>query len=335
MLGRTKSLPSLTLSVLLVLPFAALGQDDPFAEVPPENLPVEEPASTSGGENGAADAGAGDAEAASDGEAAAESATTGDAGGSLEDEYGFDPAAEFGGEQDSAKQDPWEDVNRAIFRFNDTADRWVLKPLAVTYREVTPIFMQHGVSNFYGNLREVTNSLNSALQWKWGQAGNDAGRFLINTTVGVVGLFDVAQRWGLEPNDGEDFGQTLAVWGVPAGPYVVLPFLGPSTVRDVPGRWVDIYTDPIYYIDHNPTEYAFRFADLVQTRASFLRTESLLQGDRYVLLRDAYLQRREFLIKDGASSTDDDFGAEETSDETEDGEEGAAETDSEADPFAF
>ncbi|WP_231745264.1 MULTISPECIES: VacJ family lipoprotein [Microbulbifer] len=329
------SLPSLTLSILLVLPLAALGQDDPFAEVPPENLPVDEQSTTSDGEGGAAEAGAGETEAASGEEGETASAASGDAGGSLEEEYGFDPAAEFGGEQDTASQDPWEDVNRAIFRFNDTADRWFLKPLAVTYREVTPVFMQHGVSNFYGNLLEITNSLNSALQWKWGQAGNDAGRFLINSTVGVVGLFDVAQHWGLDPNDGEDFGQTLAVWGVPAGPYVVLPFLGPYTVRDVPGGWVDFYTNPMVLIDHDPTQFAFRFGDLVQTRASYLKTESLLQGDRYVLLRDAYLQRREFLINDGASSTDsdDDFAAEEEAESEDAGDE--AEVDSEADPFAF
>ena len=169
--------------------------------------------------------------------------------------------------------------------------------------------MQRGVGNFFGNLREVTNSFNSVLQWKWGQASNDAGRFVVNSTVGVVGLFDVAEHWGLEANEGEDFGQTLAVWGVPSGPYVVLPLLGPSTVRDVPGRVVDVYTDPMYYIDHDPTRYIFVFSDLVQSRASLLEAESLLKGDRYVLLRDAYLQRREYLINDG--ELEDDFGAEE------------------------
>ncbi|WP_237067242.1 MlaA family lipoprotein [Microbulbifer guangxiensis] len=335
MLGRTNGLPSLTLSVLLALPLTAFGQDDPFAEVPPENLPATEQSTPAGTDEDSAEAdAAATVDGPDDGDESSDSSPATDTGGSLEDEYGFDPAAEFGGQEDSATQDPWEDVNRAIFRFNDTADRWVLKPLAVTYREVTPIFMQHGVSNFYGNLLEVTNSLNSALQWKWGQAGNDAGRFLINSTVGVVGLFDVAQHWGLEPNDGEDFGQTLAVWGVPAGPYVVLPFLGPYTLRDVPGGWVDVYTNPIYYIDHNPTEYAFRFGDLVQTRASYLKTESLLQGDRYVLLRDAYLQRREFLINDGASSTDTDDDADTA--EGDGDETGEAETESEVDdPFAF
>ncbi|GAA5524064.1 hypothetical protein Maes01_00617 [Microbulbifer aestuariivivens] len=327
MLGCTHRLPSLTLLALLALPFTSQGQDDPFTDVTPEQQPA---ASAGEGPDAGDNAQAASGAAGTAAPAAADNPAGSAAGSSLEDEYGFDPAAEFGGAQDSASQDPWEGVNRAVFRFNDAADRWFLKPVSVTYREVTPIFMQSGFSNFYGNLGEITNSLNSVLQWKWRQAGNDAGRFLINSTVGVAGLFDVAQHWGLDPNDGEDFGQTLAVWGVPAGPYVVLPLLGPYTVRDVPGGWVDFYTNPMAYVDHERTQLSFLFGDMVQTRASYLSTESLLQGDRYVLLRDAYLQRREFLIKDGASSHEDtaEGGA---------GGDSATETgaESETDPFAF
>ena len=276
---------------------AAAGEgDDPFAEA---GAPADE-------SEGPADTGA----TTDDGEDPfSETGATGGAS-DLADEYGFDPADEFASEEEPADRDPWEGFNRAVFRFNDTADRWVLKPVATSYRQVTPIFMQVGVSNFFGNLREVTNTINSVLQWKWGQAGNDAGRFLINSTVGIVGLFDVAQHVGLEQSDGEDFGQTLAVWGVPSGPYVVLPFLGPSSVRGMPGRVVDAYSNPMAYIDHDPTLYAFVAADLIQTRAGLLKAEALLKGDRYVLLRDAYLQRREFLINDGELEDDfgDDFG---------------------------
>ncbi|WP_237057929.1 MlaA family lipoprotein [Microbulbifer sediminum] len=325
MLGRTVKSPWLLATLLAASPvLAQAAQEDPFAEGAavqaagqPGDEPADQPVDSGTGESAAAptdDGSASDTAEAGEADPFAEGGDddTSTAGAStdssLEDEYGFDPAEEFSGGQDPVARDPWEGFNRAVFRFNDTADRWVLKPVAVTYRQVTPIFMQHGVSNFFGNLLEITNSFNSVLQWKWGEAGNGAGRFLINSTVGVAGLFDVAEHVGLEPTDGEDFDQTLAVWGVPSGPYLVLPFLGPSTVRGVPSMAVDYYTDPVSYVDHNQTRYSLRFTDLTQTRASLLKTESLLQGDRYVLLRDAYLQRRDFLINDG--NVDDDFGDE-------------------------
>ncbi len=304
MLGRTVISPWLFAAILVAGP--ALAQD-PFAEseqevTAPQQQGIGAPQAPDEQKDTASEGAAsadGDDPFAEGGDDAGETST-------LEDEYGFDPAEEFASEEEPAQRDPWEGFNRAVFRFNDSADRWVLKPVATSYRQITPIFMQNGISNFFGNLREVTNTFNSLLQWKWGQAGNDAGRFLVNSTVGVVGLFDVAQHMGLEPSDGEDFGQTLAVWGVPSGPYVVLPFMGPYTVRDVPGKVVDWYTNPLTYIEHDQTRYAFKFTDLVQTRAGLLQAESLLQGDRYVLLRDAYLQRREYLINDG--ELEDDFG---------------------------
>ncbi|SDJ67567.1 MlaA family lipoprotein [Microbulbifer yueqingensis] len=342
MLGRKLNSPWLLAAVLAASPLVVqAAQEDPFAEAAPATAAGQVPAGTdaqaapataAGQVPAGTDAQAADpqtagsepapADNATDADADADpfaesgaadgtdGATAGSAGGtSLEDEYGFDPAEEFAGGQDSSERDPWEGFNRAVFRFNDTADRWVLKPVATTYRQVTPIFMQYGVSNFFGNLREVTTTINSVLQWKWDHAGNGAGRFLINSTVGVAGLFDVAQHVGLEQTEGEDFAQTLAVWGVPSGPYLVLPFMGPSTVRGVPGQVVDWYTNPLTYIEHDQTRYAFKLTDLVQTRASLLKTEALLQGDRYVLLRDAYLQRRDYLISDGDVS--DDFGSEE------------------------
>ncbi|WP_444934937.1 MlaA family lipoprotein [Microbulbifer sp. JTAC008] len=275
MLGSKTLSPWLMATLIAVTPVGALAQQDPFGGVAQNPAAVD----TSGAEDASAD----------------------DGGLSLEDEYGFDPADEFGGAEgeDLSLRDPWEGFNRAIFSFNDGADRYVLKPAAVSYRQITPIFVQHGVSNFFDNLREVTNTFNDVLQGKWGQAGNDAGRFLVNSTVGIAGILDVAQHMGLEQGDGEDFGQTLAVWGVPSGPYLVLPLLGPSTVRDTPARVVDYYTNPLTYVNDDATKYALKGTDIIQSRASLLQAESLLHGDRYVLLRDAYLQRRDYLIVDG------------------------------------
>ena len=301
------------MSALIAAPLA-VAQDasdpfdsDPFGEAPataPAVAPAGDAPETeaAGTEGSASEEGV----AAQQGDAAEGSSDADDFGSELEDEYGFDPAGEFASTEEPEERDPWEGFNRAMFRFNDTADRWFLKPAATSYRQITPIFMQTGVTNFFSNLHEINNIFNSVLQWKWGQVGNDSGRFLVNSTVGLAGLFDVARHMGLEPSDGEDFGQTLAVWGVPSGPYVVLPLMGPSSVRDAPASVVEWYTNPITYINDGNTEAALKFLDLVQTRASFLKAEALLQGDRYVLMRDAYLQRREFLINDGA--TEDDFG---------------------------
>lgn len=313
MLERTH-LTAWALAAMLSAPLAmAQDSSDPFAEVPDE-VPATSPATpvdTTESENTASDTAdtddfGADIGAETGAETGADTAVEDDFGSELEDEYGFDPADEFSSAEEPEDRDPWEGFNRAMFRFNDTADRWFLKPAAVSYRQVTPIFMQTGISNFFSNLHEINNILNDVLQWKWGQAGNDTGRFLVNSTVGLVGLFDVAQHMGLERSDGEDFGQTLAVWGMSSGPYLVVPFLGPSTVRDAPAEVVEWYTNPLSYLDDNAVENTLKAVDLIQVRASLLQAEALLQGDRYVLMRDAYLQRREFLINDGEQ--EDDFG---------------------------
>ncbi|WP_250459655.1 MlaA family lipoprotein [Microbulbifer litoralis] len=305
MLGRTVYLPWLFAATLAASP-ALVAAQDPFGEpaAEQETPAAEAPAAVDTDTDGGADPFA---------ESGEESASGDEATSSLEDEYGFDPADAFASEEEPAERDPWEGFNRAVFRFNDTADRWVLKPVATSYRQITPIFMQTGIHNFFSNLGEITNIFNGALQWKWGQVGNDTGRFLVNSTVGLAGLFDVAKHMGMEAGDGEDFGQTLAVWGVPSGPYVVLPFMGPSTVRGVPAQAVDWYSNPVSYIDHDPTQYTFRGVDLIQTRAGLLQAETLLQGDRYLLIRDAYLQRRDYLVVDGEQ--EDDFGTEVDDDE--------------------
>lgn len=205
--------------------------------------------------------------------------------------------------------DPWNKYNRAMFAFNDVTDRFLLKPLAKGYVFITPKFVQKGVDNAMGNVMEVPTVLNDLLQGKGKQAANDTGRFIINSTIGLAGFFDVAQHMGLKPSGGEDFGQTLAVWGVKQGPYVVLPFIGPSTLRDGLAMPVDWYSDPRSYIDHIPTANTIRAVSLLNARAGFLELEKHITGDRYTFIRDAYLQRRDFLVNDG--EIEDDFGMEE------------------------
>ncbi len=204
------------------------------------------------------------------------------------------------------ERDPWEGYNRAIFAFNDVADTYMLKPIAKGYRYVTPKPVRRGVGNAFSNVLELRNVFNDLLQGKLGQAGSDTGRFLINTTLGVAGLFDVAKHMGLDRSRGEDFGQTLAVWGVPDGPYIMLPFLGPKTLRDASAAPVDWVTDPKTYIQHNPTNYSVAITEKIDFRASLLELEQDIGSDKYTLLKDVYLQNREYLINDG--EVEDTFG---------------------------
>ncbi|HEY7883479.1 MAG TPA: VacJ family lipoprotein [Cellvibrionaceae bacterium] len=210
--------------------------------------------------------------------------------------------------------DPWEGFNRAMFAFNDTTDRYLLKPVTLGYRKVTPQPVRQGVGNVFSNALEIRNVFNGLLQGKPGQAGKDTGRFLINTTLGVAGLFDVAQHMGLEKTDGEDFGQTLGVWGVSNGPYLVLPLLGPRTLRDTASIPVDWVTEPMSYAGHTRTTIEVRIVEAINTRSSLLAMEQDIGSDKYTLLREAYLQRREYLINDGqvedtfGAGADDDFG---------------------------
>lgn len=207
-----------------------------------------------------------------------------------------------------ANEDRFEGFNRAMFSFNQTLDNWLLKPVAKGYRWAAPEPVEIGVNNFFSNLGEVGNIFNDVLQWKWKQAGNDTGRVLINSTIGVLGLIDVASPVGLERNEGEDFGQTLAVWGVPRGAYLVLPIFGPSTVRDGVATPVDWYLDPVTYLDPTRDQYLVKSLDVVRQRAELLDVEDLASGDMYIFMRDAYLQRRNYLVNDG--EVEDDFGAE-------------------------
>ncbi len=204
----------------------------------------------------------------------------------------------------AADEDPWEGANRVIYRFNDTLDTYALKPLAQGYQFITPQFLEDGIHNFFRNVGDVGNLANDVLQGKAHAAGVDTARLLLNTTLGVVGFFDVGTRMGLQRND-EDFGLTLGHWGVPTGPYVMLPFLGPSTVRDGIAKYPDTYASPYRYVNDIPVRNSAFALDIVDTRASLLSSEKLITGDKYTFIRNAYLQSREFKVKNG--KVQDDF----------------------------
>lgn len=197
-------------------------------------------------------------------------------------------------------RDPWEGFNRASYKFNDALDRAIAKPVAKGYKKVTPRFVRTGVSNFISNLGGITTVFNDVLQGKVKQAGHDSGRFLLNSTLGLGGLFDPASAAGIERND-EDFGQTLGKWGVKSGPYLMLPILGPSTVRDTFGRIPDQFTNPVNYLQDDSTRYIIRGLDFLDLRAGLLDLEPQLEKsyDKYAFIRNAWLQRREFQVKDG------------------------------------
>ena len=198
----------------------------------------------------------------------------------------------------AAEEDPWESINRPIFRFNDTLDTYALKPVARGYQAVTPQFLEDGVHNVFSNIGEVGNLANNLLQGKLHDAGVDTSRLIFNTTFGLLGFFDVASKMGLQRSD-EDFGQTLGAWGVGSGPYLVLPLLGPSSLRDAPARIPDSFLGPYPYIDHVPTRNVSRAVNVVDIRASLLSAEKLVTGDKYIFIRNAYLQNREFRVTDG------------------------------------
>jgi phospholipid-binding lipoprotein MlaA len=194
-------------------------------------------------------------------------------------------------------------MNRKVQAFNDTADRYVLKPVAKGYGAVLPKPVRRGVGNFFSNLLAPITILNQLLQGKGTEGGQDTMRFLVNTTLGVGGIFDVGSKVGLEEHQ-EDFDQTFARWGVGSGPYLVVPFLGPSTFRGVAGTITSIPFTPIGYLDDASVRNTMAAVYFVDGRAALLDVEELVGGDRYSFLRDAYLQRREFLINDGAVADD-------------------------------
>jgi len=193
--------------------------------------------------------------------------------------------------------DPWEKTNRKIFAFNKSMDQYFLKPVAQGYRKVTPQFVDDGFTRFFENLKEPLVAINNGLQGKGKAACVDSSRFIVNT-VTSLGFIDVAHHWGLTKHE-EDFGQTFGRWGASSGPYLMLPFFGPSDVRDAFARPLDSLVNPRNLLDNTSINIGLLGLEIVDTRADLIPLEKIVDGDEYLFLRDIYLQRREFLVQDG------------------------------------
>lgn len=205
--------------------------------------------------------------------------------------------------------DPLEPMNRSISRFNDSLDENVLKPVATSYQDVTPDLIQKGVRNVFNNLSDIWSTVNNGLQFKGRDTAESLMRSVVNTVFGIYGVFDVATPIGLQRHP-EDFGQTLGVWGVPNGPYVVLPLFGPSTLRDTAGMPVDTSADFVRNLDHIPTRNSAMALRVVEKRANLLGTSNLLNEaaiDKYSFTRDAYLQYRRNQVFDGNPPDEEDL----------------------------
>ncbi len=207
-----------------------------------------------------------------------------------------------------SEADPLESFNRVSYRFSDAIDRVILKPVAKGYEIIIPRPLRRGVTNASRNLRTPLDSINNLLQGKTDAAASDFARFLLNSTVGIAGLFDVATAMGMDQNN-EDFGQTLAVWGVPAGPYVYVPILGPFTLRDAIMIPFNQLADPLFYLDDRSTRDKIYLLRAIDLRQRLFAAEKLIKKspDRYIAIRESYLQRREYLVYDGDPPVDDDF----------------------------
>ncbi len=205
-------------------------------------------------------------------------------------------------------RDPIEGFNRAMFTFNEGVDKALIKPVAQGYEAAVPMPLRIGASNFFANIADVFISVNNLLQGKPREAASDLGRVVVNSTIGILGLFDIASDLGMEKHD-EDFGQTFGRWGVGDGPYVVVPLLGPHTSRDVVGEFLDLKADPVVKVDDIPTRNVALVTRLVSIRAAQLPADKLIEEaalDKYSYIRDAYLQRRRFKIYDGNPPRQDD-----------------------------
>ena len=210
----------------------------------------------------------------------------------------------------STEVDPFQEINEKTHNFNLVLDKQLATPVARIYKKVTPDLVERSITNFTHNIEDLSIAINNILQGKINNGISDLLRFTINSSLGVLGFFDVASNLGFEKHD-EDFGQTLATWGMGAGPYIVLPGLGPSNLRDTLSMLPDAFLTPLYVIDHDRTSYSLTAIDIVETRARYLGLESVVIGDDYLFYRDAYLQSREFDILDGEVSEEfdefDDF----------------------------
>ena len=199
--------------------------------------------------------------------------------------------------------DPFENLNRKTFEFNENLDEKILKPTATFYSKFPPR-IKKGITNFFNNLEEVDTCVNQLLQGKPKKSANDLTRFVINSTIGLGGFIDVASKIGLERHE-EDFGQTLAVWGVGEGPYIMLPGLGPSTLRDSFSKPVSSFLSVTFHMTETDVNIALKSIDAIETRERLLDVESLLSGDKYTFVKDAYIQSIQYEVKDGINVQDD------------------------------
>ena len=208
------------------------------------------------------------------------------------------------GERDP--RDPVERFNRSVYQFNDQLDTHLARPVAVGYVKVTPEPIRTGISNFFENTAYPATIVNSLLQAKFTQFASDTGRFVVNSTIGLLGLFDPATKLGLKAND-EDLGQTLGYWGMPSGPFLMIPILGPSSGRDLFGDIADRSFDPKNYVKRDGIRYGLIIQELVDRRAGLLPADAVQREafDPYAFMRNAYLQRREYQVKDGAVASEE------------------------------
>ena len=203
-----------------------------------------------------------------------------------------------------ATQDPFEDINRKIWTFNEYLDDNIAKPTAEIYTNVTPDFIEIGITNFFRNINELDNTANQLLQGKPVNAMNDFARFIINTSIGLLGFIDVASKLGLQRHD-EDFGQTLGTWGVSKGPFLMIPLYGPSTPRSLAGRSVSSVLTGTFAIEETDVRIGITALDALETRSRYLEVETLIVGDRYSFIRDSYMQYLDFETSDGEDQSDD------------------------------
>ena len=200
--------------------------------------------------------------------------------------------------------DPFEDINRKVWVFNEFLDDNIAKPTAEIYTTIAPNFVEVGISNFFRNINELDNTANQLLQGHPILAINDFSRFLINSTIGLGGFFDVGTSLGLERHD-EDFGQTLGAWGVSSGPFLMIPIYGPSTPRGLAGRSVSSVLGGTFAIEETDVRLGITALDALETRARYLEVETLIIGDRYSFIRDSYMQYQEFESSNGINQEDD------------------------------
>ncbi|MEH6568192.1 MAG: VacJ family lipoprotein [Halioglobus sp.] len=211
--------------------------------------------------------------------------------------------------------DPLESINRPLFALNDGLDRFLVRPLAIGYDFILPEFAKRGMGNFFANMYDANAAVNSVLQGRFMGAAQSSGRFLVNSTFGLLGFVDVATSMGIRPYR-TDFGHTLAIWGVPEGPYVMVPLFGPRTFRSGTGTIFDSYVSVQANIDTVRVRNTLWGLELIDGRSRFLRVDDLISGDRYIFVRDAYLQQREIFVNDGVvTDTFSDFDDEEWDDE--------------------